>query len=89
MTGSAARATTGKVRPVGRPDQLSNLDNKTDADRAQESGISRAKQKKLDKLAHEAPNLLKQVQAGERSCRSAATLPSWPLLAWQSVCWNV
>ena len=69
----AAKATTGQVLPVGRLDDnvIAKLAITTQADRSAGNGISVAQQKKLDKLAREAPNLLRQVQAGERSCHSA------------------
>ncbi len=68
-----ATATTGQVLPVGRLDDnvIAKLAITTQADRSAGNGISVAQQKKLDKLAREAPNLLRQVQAGERSCHSA------------------
>lgn len=59
------------VLPVGRPEQLAKLSNFPRAERAADQGISPAQQKKLDKLARQAPGLLEEIRAGRMSVNAA------------------
>jgi len=71
-TAEAAKATNGEVLPPHRPDaEVAKLATSSQSARADGTGISVAQQKKLDKLAREAPTLLKQVQDGTLSCHKA------------------
>jgi hypothetical protein len=60
-------ATTGKVLAEGRPAKIAQIAQFDQAARANKSGTSRRTQQKLDALARKRPDLLKEVQAGEKS----------------------
>jgi len=55
-----------------KKEELCNLHNSTQSDRAKENGVSRRTQIKLDALAKDRPDLLDRVCAGELSVNRAA-----------------
>lgn len=75
---AAANPETGKVLPRGgdqkseQSKSMSKLDIDTQAERAQQNGIGRQTQIKLDALARQAPELLEQVKEGRLSAHAAA-----------------
>jgi hypothetical protein len=70
---AAAEVTTGDVLPEGRPPtdtaQFAQLTQET---RAEEAGVSRRTQQKLDALARRRPDLLDEVRAGRKSAHAVA-----------------
>jgi hypothetical protein len=75
----AAANTTGEVLPRGgdqksvASESIRNLRNdKTQAERAKENGVSKRTQEKLDALARKRPDLLEKVRAGAMSTHAAA-----------------
>lgn len=71
---AAAKATIGEVRPAHRvkDKEACNLHTSSQEERAQQAGISRRTQIKLDRLARERPDLLEEVKAGRLSAHGAA-----------------
>jgi hypothetical protein len=81
---AAAQATTGEVRPEGRPRKVADetVQIAPLPERAAAAGISRRSQAKLDALARRDPSLLDEVRAGRLSAHAAAVkagivAPTW------------
>jgi hypothetical protein len=85
-----AGGTDGEVAPEGRPPAETNqIGQLSRTSMAQDNGVSRSTQQKLDALARKRPDLLEKVKAGELSAHRIAPAGPGRAIAGVGGLWDV